>query len=162
MCPTILEVSFICLLGIAVIGKIGRHVRFLPQKKKKKKGLDRALPGCHPRWRVNEAGAEAGEGQSYQMCCCCGGVRERHEEPAVKEGLPGYVLRLQQVADDLGLEWARMSTKAMPPRGTALLETPLLGGWYAAPATTGRLAATKMYTAVQSCLSCFVTGMTVP
>ena len=37
MCPTILEVSFICLLGIAVIGKIGRHVRFLPQKKKKKK-----------------------------------------------------------------------------------------------------------------------------
>ena len=37
MCPTILEVSFICLLGIAVIGKIGRHVRFLPPKKKKKK-----------------------------------------------------------------------------------------------------------------------------
>ena len=36
MYPTILEVSFICLLGIAVIGKIGRHVRFLPQKKKKK------------------------------------------------------------------------------------------------------------------------------
>ncbi len=37
MCPTILEVSFICLLGIAVIGKIGRHVRFLLQKKRKKK-----------------------------------------------------------------------------------------------------------------------------
>ncbi len=39
--PTILEVSFICLLGIAVIGKIGRHVRFLPpQKKKRKKRKD--------------------------------------------------------------------------------------------------------------------------
>ena len=37
MCPTILEVSFICLLGVAVIGKIGRHVRFLLQKKRKKK-----------------------------------------------------------------------------------------------------------------------------
>ncbi len=44
VCPTILEVSFICLLGIAVIGKIGRHVRFLPQKKKKKKKIWRG-PG---------------------------------------------------------------------------------------------------------------------
>ena len=39
MYPTILEVSFICLLGIAVIGKIGRHVRFPPPKKKKKKKI---------------------------------------------------------------------------------------------------------------------------
>ena len=41
MYPTILEVSFICLLGIAVIGKIGRHVRLLPPPlKKKKRGPD--------------------------------------------------------------------------------------------------------------------------
>ena len=31
--------------------------------------------GCHPCRCVDEAGAEAGEGQvSAEMCCCCGGV----------------------------------------------------------------------------------------
>ncbi len=34
---TILEVSFICLLGFAVIGKIGRQIRFLLPKKIEKK-----------------------------------------------------------------------------------------------------------------------------
>ena len=37
--PTILEVSFICLLVLLSIGKIGRHVRFLPQTKKKLKKI---------------------------------------------------------------------------------------------------------------------------
>ena len=95
--------------------------------------------GCHLRWRINEAGAEAGEGQvsaklpdvlllwrcAEDLPCC-----ERHEEPAVEEGLPGNVLRLQQ--RPMILAWravscARMSTIAMPPWSTALLETSLLG-----------------------------------
>ncbi len=37
--PTILEVSFICLLGVAVIGKIGRHVRLLKKSKNQKKNM---------------------------------------------------------------------------------------------------------------------------
>ena len=75
--------------------------------------------GCHPRWRINEAGAEAGEGQvsaklpdglllwrcAEDLPCC-----ERHGEPAVEEGLPGYVLRLQQAADDLGLESCQLGS----------------------------------------------------
>jgi len=56
-----------------------------------------------------------------------------------------------------------MSTRAMPPCWSVLLETSLLGYRSAAPATTGRLAATKMYTDVQSCLRrCSGTGMKVP
>ena len=47
MYPTILEVSFICLLGVAVIGTIGRHVRFLPQQKKKKKGAGCWVTAVH-------------------------------------------------------------------------------------------------------------------
>ncbi len=75
--------------------------------------------GCHPRWRIDEAGAEAGEGQvsaklpdvlllwrcAEDLPCC-----ERHGEPAVEEGLPGYVLRLQQAADDLGLESCQLGS----------------------------------------------------
>ena len=58
MCPAILEVSFICLLGIAVIGKIGRHVRFLPLKKKKKK-------------KSHAPGLEAGTPSPAAAQCCC-------------------------------------------------------------------------------------------
>ena len=50
MYPTILEVSFICLLGIAVIGKDWPTCKVSPSKKKKKKACDRAathaLDGC--------------------------------------------------------------------------------------------------------------------
>ena len=95
--------------------------------------------GCHPRWRINEAGAEAGEGQvsaklpdvlllwrcAEDLPCC-----ERHGEPAVEEGLPGYVSgssRRPMILAWRAVSWARMSTRAMPPWSTALLETSLLG-----------------------------------
>ena len=58
------------------------------------------------------------------------------------------LLRLQQAAYDLGLESCRLgsdvSTRAMPPWLTALLETSLLGYRCA----SGVLASTKVYTAV--------------
>ena len=95
-------------------------------------------------------------------CCEQSALPEGHGQPAVEEGLPSYALRLQQAADDLGLKDCQLSTRATPPWSTALLETSLLG--YRCPApTTGMLAATKVYTAVQSCLrSRSGTGMKVP
>ena len=61
---------------------------------------------------------------SCHMCCCCEHLlcREGHGQPAVEEGLPGYALRLQQAADDLGLESCQLGSESI-----ALLETSLQG-----------------------------------
>ena len=58
---------------------------------------------------------------------------------------------------------AGMSTRAMPPCCKVRAEMALLGKRCAAPAAAGRLAATKVYTDVQSCLRTSAgTGTKVP
>ena len=75
--------------------------------------------GCHPCRCVDEAGAEAGEGQvsaelPYVLLLwrCCEHLLcpEGHGQPAVEEGLSGYALRVQQAADDLGLESCQLGS----------------------------------------------------
>jgi hypothetical protein len=81
-------------------------------------------PGC-----VNGAGAEAGEGQvSAELpevlllrgCAEALFSCERHGEPAAEESLPSDALRLQEAADDLGLECCQLGSDVHKGNATLL------------------------------------------